>query len=94
MVCAIGNLVLLRIPLKKKAGRKRLFTLCNHEKRKSLTGKKKLVKELLGTEPIHSLLQKSQHYLTAKPSYLSVWLPIVSTVVSLPFKLGLLCMHS
>ena len=54
---------------------------------RSLKGKKNLVKKLPGTEPMHSHLQKSLHYLTAKPSYLCVWLPInVSTVVSLPFK--------
>ena len=39
------------------------------EKRKKSLGK------IPGTEPMHSRLQKSLHYLTTKASYLCVWLP-------------------
>ena len=67
--------------------------LCEASEKKSA---KKLqgIKQLPGLELRPSRLQNSPHYLTTKSGLLGDSLPIVSMVVSFPFKLDTMHVHT
>ena len=66
----------------------------NPQKKKSqkkVWKERKIWEKLSRTEPMHSRLQKSPHYLTTKASYL---LYVASYCVQCGFLVGLLCTHN